>query len=337
VRPDTPTAVRPDPAGAPFRRGWLGVHLFYQGSSDLMLRELVLPLVAELRERDLLARYFFLRYWRGGPHVRLRLRPHGDGGAADVRTAVRRHSRGFFATHPSADTLSPEAYAVLARTLGRAEPAGEPDLPLQPNNSLRLAGYRPEHHKYGTGTALASVERHFERSSDLALDLVGRSVPADRRRVLAFGALLAGESDPAHLARRLDRTRRIWAQAASTAADAARDETVYRQRRATLAVVARSMRGPGTTGDPFLDGWRRSVGELWRTLADLEASGRFMPTGPAAAPSSAALPSPATAFAVDNCAHLLCNRLGIGLAEERFLRGLAARAAADLCGEERSE
>ncbi len=330
MRPDIPTAVRPDPADAPSRRGWLSVHLFYQGSSDLLLRELVLPLVAELREGNLLARYFFLRYWRGGPHIRLRLLPHDGSGATDVRTAARRHSHRFFAVHPSADTLSPEEYARQARVLDRAEP-GEPDLPLQSNNSLRVFEYRPEHHKYGTGAPLAAVERHFERSSDLALDLVGRKVPAERRRVLAFGALLAGESDPAHLARRLDRTRRIWAQAVSTADDTARDAAVYQKRRATLAAVARRVRGPGTTGDTFLDGWCRSVDDLWRTLAGLEASDRFTPTGLAA---STGMPLPATAFAIDNCAHLLCNRLGIGLAEERFLRGLAALAAADLCDEE---
>ncbi|OLB64227.1 MAG: hypothetical protein AUI10_11985 [Actinobacteria bacterium 13_2_20CM_2_72_6] len=274
---------------------------------------MVRPLVRDLRDRGLLARHFFLRHWRGGPHVRLRLLPHDGGDVAEVRDAVREGCRRFFHTRPAPDTLPPATYAELARTLGRLEP-GEPELPLQPNNSQQFIEYRPEHHKYGTGAALAAVERHFEESSDLVLGLVDRDVPAARRRVLAFGALLAGEPDPTALAQRLDRSRRAWGTV--IARDGAAVAAVYGERRATLAAVARAMRRGEDTGDAFLDGWRRSVTALCRTLAGLEAS-------------------PDTAFVIDNCAHLLCNRLGITLSDEWFLRGLAVRAATELRDEER--
>src|SRR5881394_1255402 len=82
---------------------WLSAHLFYQGSLDQLLRQLVSPLVGDLRDRRLIAGHFFLRYWQGGPHVRLRLLPRQADAAEEIRDAVRTAAAGFYATSPAPD------------------------------------------------------------------------------------------------------------------------------------------------------------------------------------------------------------------------------------------
>jgi thiopeptide-type bacteriocin biosynthesis protein len=306
---------------------WLTAQLFYHGSLDLLLCELVLPLVRELRDGGLLERYFFLRYWLGGPHVRLRLLPV-DGAGADVRAAVVRDCDRFFATRPAPDGLTPDAYERLARNLARAEPDAE-TLALQPNNSVQFTDYRPERHKYGTGPALAAVERHFEQSSDLALDVVQSRTPMRRRQLLALAALLGG-AETAGAADVLDRGARAWGELVGVPEDRyANVLQTYRERRDQLRTVALRVRQPGATGDTFVDRWRASVAGLWSVLAELERSGQFRPNGVVADGLAA------TAFAVENCRHMFCNRLGIGLSEEWFLRSLAAQVAVDLRDEPR--
>src|SRR5689334_16190255 len=90
----------------PLPASWMSAHLYYQGPLDLLLRELVVPLVRDLGGRGLLAQHFFLRYWQGGPHLRLRLRPvERDGAPAVVRRAVENAASGVFSKYPSPDHL----------------------------------------------------------------------------------------------------------------------------------------------------------------------------------------------------------------------------------------
>jgi hypothetical protein len=316
-------------------RDWLSAHLFYQGSLDQLLRQLVSPLVGDLRDRGRIAGHFFLRYWQGGPHVRLRLLPRQADAADEIRDAVRAAAERFYATYPAPDHLDPAVFADMSRAMARIEPDAEA-IPLQPNHSVLFTEYRPEHHKYGRGAALAAVEQHFEQSSALVLEVIGRELPPNRRRVLAFAALAAAAAGDAsepprfdRLAGRLDQVWRMWGAVTGLGgAGNAKVTAAYAARRTELGVLAASVwrRPRVVTGEPFMDGWGQSIEGLWQRLAALDRGGELKMEG-RLPPAAFAVELPATAYAVDNCAHLVCNRLGIGLPDEWFLRGLVACAA----------
>ena len=55
------------------RLEWISYHIFHGSlAGEQVLRELVLPVVCDLWTRRRFARFFFLRYGEGGPHIRLR-------------------------------------------------------------------------------------------------------------------------------------------------------------------------------------------------------------------------------------------------------------------------
>ena len=56
-------------------RDWISAHVFYSDGLDRLLTEAVRPLVGELIAARLVRAYFYLRYWDGGPHLRLRVLP----------------------------------------------------------------------------------------------------------------------------------------------------------------------------------------------------------------------------------------------------------------------
>lgn len=298
-------------------RSWVSVHLFSQRSPDRLLAELVTPIVDGLRSSQAISEYFFIRHWQGGPHVRLRLLPADPDTAAAVCADVLRRSRRFFAAHPSTAALDQAGYDRMVTALSAVEPDIEP-LPLQPNDSATCFPYRPEYHKYGVPPVLHAVERHFTQSSDLVLEVLRREVPPERRRVLAFAALISGQGEVGSgwrdLAGRLHDGARAWDAVTGLGTESlhARVAQTYRSQREQLREVATLMWDPATPSvpDPFLQGWRDSMYELRGALT--------------------ALAHPDPAFALENCNHLICNRLGVGLRDEWFLRALAAHVAADL-------
>ncbi|MBF8194495.1 hypothetical protein ITP53_54350 [Nonomuraea sp. K274] len=157
---------------------WLSAHLHYRGDLDTLLRDAVAPLV-----RALGADFFFLRYWDGGSHVRLRLR------GADEAVVVG-HMNAYFAAHPAPESMTAREYAEVAAVLAAREGMTDHLTSLRPNNSVEFAPYRPETAKYGTGDTLRAVERHFTESSRLALDVLDRRPTANQRELAVLGILL---------------------------------------------------------------------------------------------------------------------------------------------------
>lgn len=289
-----------EPAGAdrpgPSRSvDWLSAHICYHGPLDLVLTDLVVPLVRELWAEHLIEDFFFLRYWDGGPHVRLRLRP-GVGGPAPVRSLVDRCCREFFWKNPAPETLDPDTYPAWAAALAAAEGVRDYRPTPYPNHTLVQVPYRPEYRRYGRGPAMAVVERHFGESSRIALALLCSGGEA-QRAAAAVGMLVS-----AWLVVPLPRERLRQYAAAGDSGE------FDRHRVRLLGIVARAaaaVRGEGQRPAP---GWASSVTALRDGLA---AAG----TGKAD-----------RSRIIDLCAHLVCNRLGLAASDERRLRALAARA-----------
>ncbi|MCX2951557.1 lantibiotic dehydratase C-terminal domain-containing protein [Lentzea sp. NEAU-D7] len=265
---------------------WLSVHVHYRGDLDVLLRDAVAPLV-----RD---NGFFLRYWDGGSHVRVRLR-HAD------RSIVAERLHGYLAASPAPETTSPQEYARLAPVLAARE-GMTGHLPLRPNNSIEFVPYQPELGKYGGN--LAAVERHFTESSRLALDVLHRRPSGNQRAVAVLGVLLLAWDAADGSPDAVEELCRGWRGGQDLPDSLVEAEFApMRDRLAALAGSVRSL--PPRPGDPgsSLAAWAATFGEL-----------------------SARLPAADRLRVLDNCAHLTANRLGVPMAEEVRLRLLASQA-----------
>ncbi|MFD7534922.1 lantibiotic dehydratase C-terminal domain-containing protein [Streptomyces sp. NPDC059819] len=213
---------------------WVSAHVFTGHPLDLVLCRLVSAAVAELRQRGLADRYFFLRHWQGGPHLRLRVRLTTPAAETDVRSALNAHAGALFRELPASPSMSAHQYQLLARELSAQEPGSEPGV-LAPHDSLVFHDYRPEHGKYGYDTALRAVEDAFATCSELALAAVLAGWSPARRTAHCF-ALLAGTLDAT--APPVRPTPDVLMQ--------------YGSRRAALLGVARAAR-QASTADPLTD------------------------------------------------------------------------------------
>lgn len=311
-------------------RHWVAAHVFHRGDQDLLVTGAMAPVCEELTRAGQVAGWFFLRYWEGGPHVRLRLLARAP--AAGIRSAVVRSCARHLADHPSPpDRWSQGDYEAVARRRAEGERLAKWDRRLRAVDTVEFIAYEPEHHAYGEGRALRAVERHFADSSRIAVHLL--AAPPERRAGAALAmltlALAVCEPDleraasrfaavrtrlpsPRHHADRRDdlreQTRRLWEHASSDPADLARADV--------------------------LGAWWRSIRVLHATLTGLRARGDFAPVdalSPFAGLARALRPDdPVVPYVVLRCAHLLCNRLGLSAATEARLASLTARTLSEL-------
>ena len=253
---------------------WVSLHAFYHGDLDGLLLGGLRPLLAELRTEARLTGFFFLRYWDGGPHLRIRL---GTNEPAHVRDLALRRLRAYLAAYPSPDRADLDRYPAQAAQLAAGEGVADYLRRPMPNNTVHEIAYRPETDRYGDGDALALVERHFVESSRIALGLIAAGATATQRIMAAAGALMLawhGRRPPPAPPGPVDDTLRALAQRVG-------------EIPAGTSTLPR---------DGALSAW-------WRTISTLP-----------------------DARVADLCAHLLCNRLGIGIEQEHGLREAVARA-----------
>lgn len=295
-------------------REWVSAHLFHSGDLDRLLTEAVHPLVGELVHSGLVRDWFFLRYWEGGPHLRLRLLPATHGARDAVRDVVAERCGWHLRRYPSTRAPDPVRYRELAARLARVEGLASHTATLYPDNSVQFLEYRPENDRYGTGACLHAVERHFADSSGIALALVSAGTgPAGRSTAAFCAAMLAHLLCPAPVPGPAGPP--VPGPAGPPAGPAVPD--AYPAQRERLLGLGAAMRR--------IAAGERSAGglALWRdSLVALRA---------ALAPYRAEVDPPAVA---DACVHLFCNRLGVTLPEEAHLRYLVARTLADPPGEE---
>ncbi|WP_017609022.1 thiopeptide-type bacteriocin biosynthesis protein [Nocardiopsis xinjiangensis] len=312
--------------------GWVGLHIHHQGNLDHLLVDGVAPLVKRLQHEGELERWFFLRYWDGGPHLRLRLLPRhrGDPDAAVLSTA--RRSMGDWLTHnPSTTRLDADEYSERARILAAQEGFERPPLPLCPNDTVETVPYRPEHGVFGTGHALAAAEAHFEESSALALSVLNRTHQGGSRARTAFFLLMIALAGSPCRSRTLSRwLRTSWEDwRASTTAEL--PPAVGMRADASLLDQAERLwhaaRSPGSldSGDG-LGMWARSLARLRAahsgpsTEAGARAASPFLPHGGPGPEGAPDLPL------LLRCTHLFNNRTGLTGDAEGALFALACEA-----------
>ncbi|MEU7057401.1 thiopeptide-type bacteriocin biosynthesis protein [Streptomyces sp. NPDC046197] len=323
-----------DPAAAD-GADWVCAHIFYDTDQDALLTGCVRPLVRELTDARVVQRWFFLRYWEGGPHVRLRLLPRHEDDRTLVEKRLLEQVRAFLARTPSADVVDRSRFAEVARGLAGLEGRSGHDQAVRPNNSVELLPYEREHGDYGYGPAVAAVERHFHESSELALSVVAAGTTVDQRALLAFDLVVG-------VFALCDEVREQWARHGGpplpfgSGPEAPDVEERYRVQGPQLRRRAlRAWQGTREGGDRGQRAyWAASVRRLREALHTLEDSGGFASQwadSPLAAPLNlAGTAHPATSLVLLRCAHLVNNRLGLTLWQENQLRFLVGRVLSDL-------
>lgn len=286
---------------------WWSGHLHYHQDIDEVIRSVVAPVTTTL-DREGFA-WFFLRYWDGGTHVRLRvLAPRPDDRArADL--LVSSHMSDLVARQPSNGGLSAAEYEQIATYLAAREGTADHVPHLRPDNQVHVVPYEREHERFGEGASIQAVETHFVESSRLAIGLLDDSMRTPEtvaftmlvatQRVLGRYGLLSEES--------LRHAREAWREPTNSlpALDPVELERRFESQRASLVAAASSLWNAGESPGPN-DDWQGSLSRLLESLRDADSS--------------------QIGGVIDVCAHLLCNRLGVSMPTEIYLRTLATRA-----------
>ncbi|WP_406072119.1 hypothetical protein OG372_36180 [Streptomyces sp. NBC_01020] len=296
---------------------WVSAHVFTGHPLDLVVSTLIPAAVAELRQRGLADRFFFLRHWHGGPHLRLRVRLTAPAAGPAVRTVLNAHAIALFRTLPPSEPMPAHQYRALAEQLAALEPDSEPGT-LAPNDSLAFHPYRPEHGKYGHGAALRAAEDAFATCSELAVAAVLAGWSPAQRTAHCF-ALLAGTLDAG--AAPGQPVPEVLAQ--------------YRNGRAALLTVARAARAAplAEATHPARAAAQSAVADPARAapLAELadpagaDPVSRWLATCRGAQRQAAA-----PALLAGHLTHLACNRLDVRIGQEATLRALALLAVVEL-------
>lgn len=138
------SSLRQTPNGP---RTWLSGHFFCATDPTPLLLNGLFSWVDTLREQGVIEQFFFIRYFEGGPHLRLRLLGQPDRLVAEAVPFLEKEAAAYFAQRPS-----------------ERSPTAPPD--WFPNDSVVWIAYEPETERYGGPVAIQWAERQFQASSE---------------------------------------------------------------------------------------------------------------------------------------------------------------------------
>ncbi|KII00238.1 hypothetical protein LP52_02715 [Streptomonospora alba] len=310
---DTATGEAGDARSSAPGRRWRAVHAYcHRGKSatDELLVQAVGPAVRDLRRRGLARNWFFIRYWHGGPHVRVRLGgPDAaslDQAAAELRQRLSDHLAGGEA----GEELDPETfYAAFALS---PDEIGE--MGWHADGTVVEAVYEPETERYGGDEAIGLAEDLFEVSSSLALAVIANA-PGEQARIgTALDLLLAfcrGLFErTADTVRWLREYAVMWRYLDSVVAE--RSAAMRAAAEATFTadserLLARRDRDAAGEGGAATAQWSTAVARTTAWLREREEQ----------------LTGSADAVMVSQL-HMLANRLGLSASDEVYLAWLAS-------------
>ncbi|WP_069813260.1 thiopeptide-type bacteriocin biosynthesis protein [Streptomyces sp. TP-A0874] len=326
--------------------GWISLHIFYAANANPVLVQCVGPLVQSLRDRGLLQKWFFIRYWLEGPHIRLRLLPTDAASAPEVRRIAEETLRDFLRRRPALYEEDRNNSADLYKNMFLAEYSQErwdelygPDgaMPFRDNNSVALIDYEREYSRYGGPAAMPLAESHFERSSALVLELLETTNVHVRTALLGQGAQLTMAlcftflPDDEAVADFLVRYRTMWEASYQESSEDHHDrfDRSYGRMRDRLVQRVRNIRDsargvPGATVTPVEESWLAHCAELRDSVLALAEAGSLTFR-------DGARPTPQAALSIllSSYVHMTNNRLGVSILDEIYLSYVIGKALAE--------
>jgi len=345
---------------------WMALHVFYAGNPAPLLSQCVAPLVADLRRRGLIYRYFFIRYWMEGPHTRLRLRPARPQDAAEVSRLAEAAIEDYLRRRPAVYSVDSDMTADLYRQMFVAEYGetawrdryGEDGkMPVRENNSYAYIEYEQEYDRYGGPAGVELAEWHFERSSDMVLRLLETTnvhvrtvmfgISAQLTLAMCFTFLGSGDQ----VADFLEGYGSFWEMSYMQADENRHDlyDKVYGELAGSLAARTAEIRAALAAGQPgeltgFAREWAEHCHELrervvaavaerqlvFQVFEDRTAGGGVHSDAePERERRPAADPAMTLRILLSSYVHMTNNRLGVNIHDEVYLAYLLKRAVLD--------
>jgi thiopeptide-type bacteriocin biosynthesis protein len=320
---------------------FLSLHIFYNVvESRPLLVECIDPLVCELQRRDLIDRYFFIRYWLGGTHVRLRLRPAYAGAEGSIRSLSEDAIHSFLKRRPSFFAIDPDKCQPYMRQLFEAEYGKlefqlkygvEGRVPIYPNNSIQYIDYEPEYDRYGGPRGVDLAETHFQFSSSMVLKILRdtnshiRSALLGQAMQLMLNMARAFSPDSNALAtfcrRYSDAWRRDYLQQDGSE-DEAYENAYRRQKRKLISYLSRGeMADSGDRIDHrLLCDWYSHCVDIRNAASTLYSKGELL-LEPKAQSEEEAITRVFIGYM-----HMTNNRLGARIVDESYLAYVLSRA-----------
>lgn len=313
-------------------RHWSAFHVFLadpERASDFLL-DWLRPRLPTLLSEGRIAGWFFVRYWEGGPHLRLRLLDADPALCIEFAHALQKAVPAYL----SGFSLSAGQYYANHPLDG--EPRPLESLPWYPEGSVVQLPYEPEIRRYGGPAAMAHCEQLFTRSSEIALAVLGATRGDPQRRAavawrLMAEALFAFEASPLALAAFCASYAGFWR---SYSADTRALDARLAEQPAQPAQVEALRRVledcvNGARADSPQARWAQACATLDQRLGALHAQAQLVSplTGEVCEGAEGLR---ATRFSIlSSQIHMLNNRLGLQPAQELALaRSLAAGASA---------
>lgn len=158
-------------------RTWSAVYVHLHRTRervDAFLLDHLAPRAEEMVSAGHAKAWFFLRYWDGGPHLRVRFLDADPGAVAEFSERVR-----AAAAHTADDAVALDSASYYAGL-----PEADPDR-WHGDGVVVAADYAPETARYGGPEALEACEDFFCVSSAIALAVLRSAPRPDQRQVVA--------------------------------------------------------------------------------------------------------------------------------------------------------
>ncbi|HEY0546567.1 MAG TPA: thiopeptide-type bacteriocin biosynthesis protein [Pyrinomonadaceae bacterium] len=326
---------------------WISVHIFYSSNLSPVLADCVEPLVRALQKAALISRYFFIRYWLSGSHIRLRLLPAGNVSEDAVKETVEAAITAFLKRRPALFQVSndnPRLKEFYRRMfvaeyseealIARYGESGE--IPEYDNNSFHYIEYEPEFHRYGGEAGVELAEKHFEVSSDVVLKLIRETNMHLRSIVMGHAIQLMLQmcygffDDDERVLAFLARYTEFWQATYRLNPDKSypRFDRKYSQKAESLHKRLTEIRQLTTEdalayGTPLERQWGAHIKQLRAEILRLAEAGELE------LPDDARDGESALAYLLTSYVHMTNNRIGVSIIDECYLSYLIQRAIED--------
>lgn len=161
---------------------WRALHIFYYDHHDELLYNGIFPIIKKYK----IKKFFFIRYWEQGPHIRLRINMDDN----VLFEKIKKDIENYISLHRSEVVLSEKHYANISGVYAKKEKIDNiASCAFIPNNVVCEMEYVPETVKYHGDRGVAIAEEEFCFSSLLALNVIGLN--GSKSNKLCYGAAYA--------------------------------------------------------------------------------------------------------------------------------------------------
>ncbi|UAL49794.1 thiopeptide-type bacteriocin biosynthesis protein (plasmid) [Sutcliffiella horikoshii] len=163
---------------------WKSLHIYYQEfeKHDYLIKNLLNPIISNLLDTDKLCKFFFIRYWEKGNHLRVRFSFNKKNSNSNELQYITSVVGDFLNKNPSSKRLIDDKdynYWVNKENVGSKK--------IQLNNRAIWEQYNPEIERYGGSQGIRISEEFFYKSSLLIMKILSiRSLSYYEKLIIAY-------------------------------------------------------------------------------------------------------------------------------------------------------